>query len=143
MDLIWQWMLVLMLILPGIGAIVVVSLGASRALLARQISLGVTIAGAVCAILLAGAFLSRRADTSELKRFQPEFVPGSTAAAPHETTWNLIDFGAGRDAKGPKIGAIQFYVGIDGMNVWLLVLTAILMVASVLISWNAVQERVH
>src|SRR5436305_6321830 len=29
------------------------------------------------------------------------------------------------------------------MNVWLIVLTALLMVASVLISWNAVTERVH
>ena len=29
------------------------------------------------------------------------------------------------------------------MNVWLIVLTSILMVSSVLISWNAVTERVH
>src|SRR5262249_56410983 len=39
--------------------------------------------------------------------------------------------------------AIRFYVGIDGLNIWLIVLTALLMVSSVLISWTAIQHRVH
>ena len=37
--------------------------------------------------------------------------------------------------------AIQFFVRLDGMNVWLLVLTAVLMVSSVLVSWTAIEER--
>ena len=39
--------------------------------------------------------------------------------------------------------AIQFFIGLDGLNVWLIALTALLMVSSVLVSWNAVQERVN
>src|SRR5581483_7365728 len=38
---------------------------------------------------------------------------------------------------------IQFYLGLDGLNVWLVVLSTLLMVTAVLISWTAVTERVH
>src|SRR6266852_9464826 len=105
---------------------------------------------AVAAIVVAVGFLVQRGndetDKKEQATYRPEFVPGSTGSLRHVTTWNLIDFGMTRDAKNdkaPKLGAIQFYVGIDGMNIWLILLTSILMVSSVLISWNAVQERVH
>jgi NADH-quinone oxidoreductase subunit M len=146
MDSFCGFLLIVLLILPGLAAIVVACLGQGRAQLVRQISLGATLAGAAIAILLAGAFLFSRGDTGALKTFQPMFVPGSAAESKHETTWNLIDFGAGRDAaakKAPKLGAIQFFIGLDGMNVWLIVLTSLLMVSSVLISWNAVQDRVN
>ena len=62
-------------------------------------------------------------------------VPGANSANPHKTTWNLIDFG--------KLGAVQFYIGVDGINLWLIVLTAVLMVPAVLISWKSVSERVN
>jgi NADH-quinone oxidoreductase subunit M len=65
--------------------------------------------------------------------FQPEFVPGDPGDT-HGTTWNLLPIGG---------GTIQFYVGIDGLNVWLVVLTALLMVTAVLVSWASVEERVN
>jgi NADH-quinone oxidoreductase subunit M len=37
--------------------------------------------------------------------------------------------------------SIQFYLKLDGMNVWLVVLTSVLMVSSVLVSWKAITER--
>ena len=37
--------------------------------------------------------------------------------------------------------AIQFYIGVDGLNLWLIVLTALLMVPAVLVSWKSVKER--
>jgi NADH-quinone oxidoreductase subunit M len=70
-------------------------------------------------------------------------VPGSQSSNTTATTWNLIDFNAAGTQKDKRLGAIQFYVGIDGINIWLIVLTQILMVASVLISWTSVTERVH
>src|SRR5262249_11394811 len=39
--------------------------------------------------------------------------------------------------------AIRFHIGLDGLNVWLVVLTALLMVSSVLISWTAIETRVN
>jgi NADH-quinone oxidoreductase subunit M len=46
-------------------------------------------------------------------------------------------------ADGQTTSAIQFFIGIDGLNIWLIVLTALLMVSSVLVSWHAVKERVN
>ncbi|MBL8798019.1 MAG: NADH-quinone oxidoreductase subunit M, partial [Planctomycetia bacterium] len=39
--------------------------------------------------------------------------------------------------------AIQFYIGLDGFNVWLVVLTAVLSLPSVLVSWRQITERVN
>jgi NADH-quinone oxidoreductase subunit M len=141
-----QSLLILLLVLPAAAAIVVACLGKGRALLVRQISLGATVASAVVALFLAGAFLSNRGDMKDAATYRPEFVPGSTAQAKHETTWNLIDINTSREPNvrnAPKLGAVQFYIGLDGMNLWLIVLTQILMVSSVLISWNSVEDRVH
>src|SRR5262249_21237742 len=54
---------------------------------------------------------------------------------PHRTTWNVLSFGGA--------GSVQFYVGLDGLNVWLVVLTAVLMLPCVLVSWVQVDERVN
>jgi NADH-quinone oxidoreductase subunit M len=65
--------------------------------------------------------------------FQPEIVPGAGQDA-HTTTWDLLSLGSSG-------ASIQFFVGLDGLNVWLVVLTAVLMVSAVLISWNSFQVR--
>jgi NADH-quinone oxidoreductase subunit M len=142
----YQILVVLLLVLPAVTAVVVACLGQGRALLVRQICLGVTVADALIALVLAFGFLSGRTQSKDGTTFHPEFVPGSTTESPHATTWNLIEFNMGRDSKDVKnahLGAIQFYLGIDGMNIWLIVLTTILMVSSVLVSWIAVEERVN
>ena len=54
-------------------------------------------------------------------------------ADPHATTWNLIRLG--------EATAIQFYIGVDGLNLWLVVLTALLIVCAILGSWTSVKER--
>src|SRR5437660_1727591 len=137
-------LLILLLALPAAAAIIVACLGPGRAQLVRQISLGSTVASAVIALVLALGFMAERAGHVDLhKKYRPEFVPGATANNLRETTWNLIDFSSAADAKaGKKLGAIQFFIGVDGMNIWLVVLTAILMVSSVLISWTSITERV-
>ena len=48
-----------------------------------------------------------------------------------------------RRPRRQRSAAIQFYIGLDGLNIWLVVLTALLMVPSVLVSWNAISERVN
>ena len=130
------FLVILLLAIPLAAAIAVACLGQNRALLVRQVSLAASVTGAVIALVLAASFMAQRGERTA-KTFRPYYVPGSTVSEPHETTWNLVKIG-----KSDK-EAIQFYVGIDGMNIWLIVLTAVLMVSSVLISWNAVQERVH
>ncbi len=138
----FQTLLVLLLALPAVGAMVVACLGQGRAVLVRQVSLGITATGALLALILAIAVVEQRAGEGHLS-FRPMFVPGAPLKHPDTTTWNLIDFNLGREANNDRLGAIQFYIGLDGMNIWLIALTSLLMVSSVLISWNAVTERVH
>src|SRR5262249_43575211 len=110
----------------------------------RWVSLGASLATLALVLLLAGRFMSVEGHGTDLRpqpgrrivlpTFKPEFVPGSTPDAPHRTTWDLLPFGA---------TAIQFYVGVDGLNVWLVVLTAVLFLPSVLVSWTHITERVN
>jgi NADH-quinone oxidoreductase subunit M len=67
--------------------------------------------------------------------FAPEIVPGADAKDPHKTTWHFLSFG--------NLGAVQFYLGLDGLNIWLLDLTALLMFSAVLISWTSINDRVN
>jgi NADH-quinone oxidoreductase subunit M len=134
--------------IPIVMALVVGFLGPRRAKLVRWLSLGTALVslGLACALAVRMYPLETartgagRAQTGvALPTFRPEFVPGSPRNDPtdpesHRTTWNLI-------ALGP--GAIQFYIGLDGINLWLVVLTAVLFLPSVLVSWTHITERVN
>jgi NADH-quinone oxidoreductase subunit M len=129
-------LLVVMLVIPLAAAVVAGLLGPRRRDAIRWVSLAATLASLVLALILAVNFADRQARAAGEPRpttFQPEFVPGDPGET-HGTTWNMLPIGG---------SAIQFYVGIDGLNVWLIVLTALLMVSAVLVSWTAVGERVN
>jgi NADH-quinone oxidoreductase subunit M len=133
-----------LLALPLISGAFVAALGHDRGRLVRWVSLGTSLVTLVLALLLAGRFMSVEGHGTDLRpqrgrhmvlpTFKPEFVPGSTPDAQHRTTWDLLPFGT---------SAIQFYVGVDGLNVWLVVLTAVLFLPSVLVSWTHITERVN
>jgi NADH-quinone oxidoreductase subunit M len=127
--------------LPLVGAAIVASLGAQRAPAVRAISTVTAVACLVFAFLLAWSFmaLDRTSRPGALKAeaklaFTPRFVPGSTEETPYATTWDFIPVGS---------GAVQFFIGVDGLNIWLIVLTAVLILPCVLVSWTHVSERVN
>jgi NADH-quinone oxidoreductase subunit M len=133
-----------LLALPLMSGAFVAVLGPDRGRRVRWVSLGASLATLALALLLAGRFMSLEGHGTDLRpqpgkravlpTFQPEFVPGSTPDAPHRTSWDLLPLGT---------GAIQFYVGVDGLNIWLVVLTAVLFLPSVLVSWTHISERVN
>jgi NADH-quinone oxidoreductase subunit M len=130
-------LLVCLLILPAVAAAVVALLPERSTAAVRWISLGTTLICLLLAVILAAGFADIRADEgpgATAETFRPEIVPGAAAGNHHTTTWDFLSVGP---------GTIQFYIGLDGLNVWLVVLTAVLMVPSVLISWTSIQERVH
>jgi NADH-quinone oxidoreductase subunit M len=133
MDLL-RFLLLCLIALPAIAAAIVASLGPRRAAAIRWISLATTLIGLLLTVILVIGFISVRA-TPSTETFTPEIVPGASADRPHQTTWQLIPFG--------QLGAIQFFVGLDGLNLWLVALTTLLMVSAVLISWTSVTERVN
>jgi NADH-quinone oxidoreductase subunit M len=130
-----------LLALPVVAAVIVALLGPNQRALIRWVSLVASIGTLAVALILAARLMILERTISKsppaVPTFQPEFVPGSLStdpnnAASHTTTWDLLPIGP---------GAIQFYIGLDGLNVWLVVLTAVLMLPSVLISWNHITER--
>ena len=120
-------LLLVLLFLPLVGAVVVAVLGPNRGNAIRWISLVTSAATLVLACLMTGRLMSLdrpSTPSGSLPTFRPEFV----------TRANLLSFGESN---------IQFYVGLDGLNVWLVFLTAVLMLPSVLVSWKQVTQRVN
>jgi len=156
---------VLLLALPAATAVVVALLGPKRQCAIRWLCLTITLVDAVLASVLAVNLIRHRKDhhggpeiQGKFATFQPEFVPGALQAPPidleedagpefkakltafaervtHKTTWSLLRLG--------DVGAVQFYLGVDGINIWLVLLTAILMVPAVLVSWKSIGERTN
>lgn len=140
-------LLVLLLALPFAAAIIVAALGPQRREVVRWVSLGATTVCLLLAAVLTAQFMQLPATSPAGKPeslFQPQFVPGSPAMVkdhaghdqpdPHGTSWNLLRLGS---------SAVQFYIGLDGLNVWLVLLTALLMVPAVLVSWESITERAN
>src|SRR5262249_47936048 len=86
-----------------------------------------TVLTLVLAVVVIDGFAGRDRSGTSTQTFHPELVPGGTG-------WTLLQIGD---------SAIRFYIGLDGLNVWLVGLTALLMVPSVLVSWTSVTERVN
>jgi NADH-quinone oxidoreductase subunit M len=133
--------------LPLLAAIVVGALGPQRGPLIRWISLGASLIALVLALILGSRFIAlertgkhegEATAASKFPTFTPEFVPGSTPGDRHHTSWDLIRFGT-----AGKPGTVQFFLGVDGLNIWMVILTAVLMLPSVLISWKQVNERLN
>lgn len=80
---------------------------------------------------------------SEIK-FKPEFVPGangSQPSLPNRTYWNLLDLNPSQTHLGKPGPRIQFFVGLDGINIWLVALASFMMLISILVSWDSIQDR--
>jgi NADH-quinone oxidoreductase subunit M len=76
--------------------------------------------------------------------FAPEFVPGDRGGddgLARRTGWTLFALSSTEtDGRTPGPG-VQLFLGIDGLNLWLVALAAVMLPAAVLISWDAVTER--
>src|SRR5439155_18477217 len=125
-----------LLVIPTIAAAVVGLLGPRRVHAIRWISFVTAVISLVLTTSLSIQLMTLPRGTTlpSIPTFRPEFVPGSMSLDPvdpkrHATTWDVLPLGP---------GAIQFFVGLDGLNVWLVMLTGVLFVPSVLVSWHAI-----
>src|SRR5262245_44067785 len=60
----------------------------------------------------------------------------------YATTWDVIPFhGTGTDAERTKLGAVQFFIGLDGLNIWLVALASFMMIPVILLSWDTINYR--
>jgi NADH-quinone oxidoreductase subunit M len=141
-----QVLMLILLVLPLAAAVVTAVLGTARGGAIRAISLGATVLNLAVAVVLAVSLAQPRLNPpNEVK--SPQTIPPAPASSFHpwaEWTVELLPLSRTvSDTTGHKLGAIQFHIGLDGLNIGLVALTALLMVSAVLISWQSIQDRVN
>jgi NADH-quinone oxidoreductase subunit M len=134
-------LLLLLLALPLATAIVVALLGPGRAAAVRGVSLASVLASLLFATIISIQFAIERAWETPSVDVTKGPLTFHSDWIKYKTRENMLPLHTAAD--GTVDSAIQFYVGIDGLNVWLILLTAVLMLTSVLVSWTAITERVH
>ncbi len=131
--------------LPLASAGVVFALGRP----AKRIALALALVHVgLTALLVTGArpILADRTATSEAGKLDPHFVPGDPTrgegTGPQRTAINLLSLPSrsptGSGGPGPNV---QFFLGVDGINLWLVALASVMLVASILVSWDGVRDR--
>lgn len=143
-------LLLLVLFFPLLSAVIVLAArrAARRAaLILSLIHLGLTAAVVIGAMeaLPVRAEQMLQGRNYEYQEFVPEFVPGDPgvqgvlSGATHRTAWTLLSLvDSPAHEPGPRI---QFFIGVDGLNLWLMALSSLMMIPAIVVSWDAVQER--
>jgi NADH-quinone oxidoreductase subunit M len=125
-----QIALFLTVALPGAGALLVLAssrLGISQV---RRIAITNVLITFVLSLVVVGAYAPGKA--GELK-------PSELIQMRTNIPWlGSVDQDGTFVGPGPDI---QFSLGVDGLSLWLIALSALLMIPAVLVSWEAVQDR--
>jgi NADH-quinone oxidoreductase subunit M len=92
--------------------------------------------------------LSATIDRSKRKAervMAPQFVPGDPLPGgnhSYSTTYDVLTFhGTNEKNEEVRIGAAQFFIGLDGLNIWLVALASFMMLPVILYSWDSVHDR--
>jgi len=141
-----SFLVLLLVLLPLAGAAIVPAFGR----FARRVALWIAIVhlGLTAAVLMSAiGVLEDRDHTKygipeeEWTLVRPAFVPGHPGDVGHRTTWTLLSL-AGKPTPHDKAGPnIQFYLGLDGINIWLAALASIMTIPAILVSWEAIKDR--
>jgi NADH-quinone oxidoreductase subunit M len=99
---------------------------------ARQFALVASLAALLVSVALANAFVQLPQATGSRAPIQPRY----------STTYHWLAYGdAAENAAGQPRLQFDFIVGIDGISLVLILLTTVLTVSCVLISWESIRER--
>jgi NADH-quinone oxidoreductase subunit M len=99
----------------------------------------------VVASILTAAIAGRSGAMSEGMRSDHTFMPSAVPGDPgnendsYQTTWRLFELHPPHPHQPPT--EVQLFLGLDGLNVWLVVLTSLMTMVAVLVSWDSTTER--
>jgi len=91
--------------------------------------------------------IERSGNRDNPPEFTPIFVPGDPGfigddnSQTYTTTWSLLSFG--KSSQYVPAPDVQFFIGLDGLNVWLVLLTSLMTYIAVVVSWSSVTERTN
>jgi NADH-quinone oxidoreductase subunit M len=140
-----QTLLLCLLVVPLVTAAAAALLGPQRGPAIRWLALVSTLLSLAAVLRLAPHFIAPRLHDSQVVSTSrvptlPTFTPDNHSKVRFDLVrLHTTSYGDPRE----QSAAIQFYIGLDGLNFWLILLTALLMVTCVLVSWTAITERVH
>lgn len=118
--------LFLMVALPMVGAGLVLLVGRTGIDNVRRMALTNVLLTFGLTLVMVGSYNPQLVDSAG----NPQLIQMQT-----DTSWLRAP---GEISTGPDI---QFALGVDGISLWLITLTAVLMIPSVLVSWEAIQDR--
>ena len=124
-----QMALFLMVALPALGAVLVLLFARQGIAQVRRLALTNVLITFALSIVVVASYDPNLVDQSG----HPQLIQMRTTLPWVET----VDPQGGHVA-GPDI---HFAIGVDGLSLWLIFLSAALMIPSVLVSWEAVQDR--
>lgn len=152
-----RFLLPCLVALPLVAALLLLSMG-KAAHRARRFALGAAVLHLLLTFLVVESARKPLAERSAVSEgalpserdrvFVPEFVPGDPGidkkdaqgkiarVDSHTTTWELAPF----SKNNPKIKGVQFFIGLDGLNIWLIALTSLMLIPAILISWESIQQ---
>jgi NADH-quinone oxidoreductase subunit M len=130
-----QLLFLLLLIPLGAGALLLLFAGVSQQRTARWIALGGSVASLAISLALLGDY-----------RKLPDNAAGESVTVQSSPIQPRIEYRQpwltiGGDAAGQGGATLEFHLGLDGISVAMIVLTTLLTVACVLISWESIRER--
>jgi NADH-quinone oxidoreductase subunit M len=128
---------VLFLVLLPLAAAVVLPFAGARA---RRVALWFSIVHLALSAAVAISVFDVLKSRGEWSPVRPLYVPGYHDESGHRTTWTLLSLtpAPATHRGGPHI---QFYLGIDGFNIWLAALSSVMMLPAILMSWESIRER--
>ena len=141
-----RWLLLAVVFAPLLFAAVLAACGSRSAVARRLAGLLAVLHLAATVFLCAAAVVMLHTHAADFAptAFRPVCVPGDPggeykgeAAETHSTAWNLFLVGRA-DAKPTP--AVQFFIGLDGLNVWLVLLASLLTYLAVLVSWKQTHQ---
>jgi NADH-quinone oxidoreductase subunit M len=130
--------LVLLLVLMPLASAALVPLF-GRAARRASLSLAILHLGITAAVIISAVGVLEDRDRTSWIR--PVFVPGSEIGSSDRTTWTLLSLSAATTPSGKAGPNVQFYVGVDGVNIWLVALASFMLIPAILVSWESGGER--
>lgn len=131
-------LLIATVLLPLFGAVVLWVISPLGRPIVRLAALAVTLVTLLCAARLIVNFPIQASDASESSAAEEAALAEAQttyASSVPEEEWRWV-------GQVPGVNFdIRFALGLDGLGLWMFGLTAVLMVTSVLVSWEAIEDR--
>lgn len=131
-------LVLLLLLVPLAGGLVTLFVRNAGNDFARKLALGFFLLNLFISLKLTWDYLPLLEKHAISVEEKLTFVPLESSV----TVFDLVRIHPPREGR-PDVGSIRFFIGIDGLNLFLLPLTCILFAGSVLATWNSIREKAH